>query len=52
MDADGTTIELGYQQQRAAVYDTARQMASCLRDRDVSRWATPIRDTTSVDLGL
>jgi len=34
------------EKQRAGVYGTARQMVSCLTDRDVSRWVTPMRDTT------
>ena len=32
--------------QRAGVYGTARQMVSCLTDRDVSRWVTPTPGTT------
>jgi type IV secretory pathway TraG/TraD family ATPase VirD4 len=34
------------EKQRAGVYGTARQMVSCLTDRDVSQWVTPARDTT------
>ncbi|WP_427008500.1 type IV secretory system conjugative DNA transfer family protein [Pseudarthrobacter sp. H2] len=34
------------EKQRAGVYGTARQMVSCLTDRDVSQWVTPLRDTT------
>jgi type IV secretory pathway TraG/TraD family ATPase VirD4 len=34
------------EKQRAGVYGTARQMVSCLTDRDVSQWVTPQRDTT------
>ncbi|MDQ0852796.1 hypothetical protein QFZ79_000907 [Arthrobacter sp. V4I6] len=34
------------EKQRAGVYGTARQMVSCLTDREVSRWVTPLRDTT------
>jgi type IV secretory pathway TraG/TraD family ATPase VirD4 len=34
------------EKQRAGVYGTARQMVSCLTDRDVSQWVTPRRDTT------
>lgn len=31
------------EKQRAGVYGTARQMVSCLTDRDVSQWVTPHR---------
>lgn len=34
------------EKQRAGVYGTARQMVSCLTDREVSQWVTPLRDTT------
>lgn len=34
------------EKQRAGVYGTARQMVSCLTDREVSQWVTPARDTT------
>ncbi|MCZ2404391.1 TraM recognition domain-containing protein [Paenarthrobacter sp. Z7-10] len=34
------------EKQRAGVYGTARQMVSCLTDRDVSQWVTPLRNTT------
>lgn len=34
------------EKQRAGVYGTARQMVSCLTDREVSRWVTPARGTT------
>lgn len=35
------------EKQRAGVYGTARQMVSCLTDREVSQWVTPARDTTA-----
>ena len=34
------------EKQRAGVYGTARQMVSCLTDRDVSQWVIPARGTT------
>lgn len=34
------------EKQRAGVYGTARQMVSCLTDRDVSQWVTPTPGTT------
>jgi type IV secretory pathway TraG/TraD family ATPase VirD4 len=34
------------EKQRAGVYGTARQMVSCLTDREVSQWVTPARGTT------
>jgi type IV secretory pathway TraG/TraD family ATPase VirD4 len=34
------------EKQRAGVYGTARQMVSCLTDREVSQWVTPARNTT------
>jgi hypothetical protein len=34
------------EKQRAGVYGTARQMVSCLTDREVSQWVTPLKDTT------
>ncbi|SFU10572.1 type IV secretory system conjugative DNA transfer family protein [Arthrobacter sp. ov118] len=34
------------EKQRAGVYGTARQMVSCLTDRDVSQWVTPMSGTT------
>ncbi|MGP4033719.1 type IV secretory system conjugative DNA transfer family protein [Pseudarthrobacter sp. 1C304] len=34
------------EKQRAGVYGTARQMVSCLTDREVSQWVTPLRDRT------
>jgi hypothetical protein len=34
------------EKQRAGVYGTARQMVSCLADRDVSQWVTPRPGTT------
>ncbi len=36
------------EKQRAGVYGTARQMVSCLTDREVSRWVTP-RPGATVD---
>ncbi|MBT1003966.1 TraM recognition domain-containing protein [Paenarthrobacter sp. DKR-5] len=34
------------EKQRAGVYGTARQMVSCLTDRDVARWVTPAPGAT------
>jgi type IV secretory pathway TraG/TraD family ATPase VirD4 len=34
------------EKQRAGVYGTARQMVSCLTDREVSQWVTPLKDRT------
>lgn len=34
------------EKQRAGVYGTARQMVSCLTDREVRQWVTPQRGTT------
>jgi hypothetical protein len=34
------------EKQRAGVYGTARQMVSCLTDREVCQWITLLRDAT------